>query len=262
MKKQGFTLVEVLLALAVVSILIVAIFNMVFGIVKNTKLNTEKQQARLVAQETMEQIKAIEIINKHYLPNGVEVDKENGEINGIVNGFTVDGTIKFSDDKNEENTKLLNKPINGIIDLKKEGYIYDQSKTIQDYISKGQKARSSISSLKLKLDKSYMYINDEPIGVVNSQKPLVIFIREDFSSKPVEISIENKTEGKISIYMIAYGDFDVSNCYTISDLNGKVSLYNNKISSSITQKGIYSIEIKVKKDNVLLQTVNAQKSIK
>lgn len=263
MKKQGFTLVEVLVALAVVSILIVAILNMVFAIVKNTKLNTEKQHARLVAQETIEQIKAIEEMETQYLPNGVKMDNENGEINGEVNGFVVEGSVKFSDDEEDENTELLKKPISSIIDLKKSGYIYKESKTIKQYLSQTLSTnRTKISSLNLKFETSYIYINDRPLQRFNSKDPLVIFIREDLSNKPIEISIENKTDDKNKIYFIADGNFDVSNCYTICDLSGQVSLYNNKIYSNGNQRGIYSIELKVKKDNVVLQTVNAQKSIK
>lgn len=263
MKKQGFTLVEVLVALAVVSILIVAIFNMVFAIVKNTKLNTEKQNARLVAQETIEQIKAIEVMKTQYLPNGVKMDKENEKINGTVNGFTVEGTVKVSDDEKNENTELLNKPISSIIDLKKSGYIYKDSKTIKEYLSQTSSTnRTNIISLDLKFDTSYIYINDRRIQRFNSKDPLVVFIREDLSNKAIEVSIENKTDDKSNIYFIADGNFDVGNSYTIADLNGKVSLYNNKIYSNEIQKGIYSIELKVKKGNVVLQAVNAQKSIK
>lgn len=263
MKKQGFTLLEVILSLAIVSILIVAIFSMIFSIVKNTKLNIEKQKARLIAQETIEQIRALGEMKNQYLTNGVEVDMSNGKITGKLEGFTVEGEIDFKADAEDEDIKFLKKPISALIDLNKEGYIYAYNTTLQNYIANDLLgSRTSINKLDIKLENSHLYIEDVPMWLIDSKEPIVIYVKEDLSDNPVNISIDNKTNSKSNIYFVAESNIDIGKCYEITYLKGQFSIYNKKIYINRNQEGIYSIELRIIKDQVVLQTVNAQKTIK
>lgn len=266
MKKQGFTLVEVILSLAIVSILIVAIFSMIFSIIKNTKLNTDKQKARLIAQETIEQIRASKDM-ADTLPNGVminmDMNTKTGSISGNLDGFTVEGDIKFKADGEDEDAKFLEKKVGALIDLNREGYLYSSNTTLKEYTSTSPLGiRTSISKLDIKLESSYLYIDNAPRSLVDSKDLIVIYIKEDLSEDAVNISIDNKDDSKNNIYFVSEPNIDLEKCYEIDYLRGKFSIYNKKIYLNRKQEGIYSIELKIIKDHIVLQTVNAQKTIR
>lgn len=114
--KKGFTLLEIVISLGLMSIILIPTGNMVLTSVKNNKAGENKQQASVLLQETIEYIKTAEELKAGtVLPNGVELTTIS-EVEGVpktysikskdVNGYGIgiDGTIDVQHITNEITT--------------------------------------------------------------------------------------------------------------------------------------------------------------
>lgn len=87
-KKKGLTLMEVLISLAIMSILIVPTSNLIISSVKMNKDSEDKQKAVTIAQQLVEEIKALQksdLADKKILSNGLQLNKDTDISN--PNGF-------------------------------------------------------------------------------------------------------------------------------------------------------------------------------
>ncbi|MDU1412359.1 MAG: prepilin-type N-terminal cleavage/methylation domain-containing protein [Clostridium sp.] len=120
-KNKGFTLLELVISLALIAILIIPISNLVLGSVKINKAGEDKQQAGLKLQEVIENIKLVD------LPKNVDEKIEVG--NGVYVVKDVGGAFSISDSNNK--------------DIKIEGTI---KKTV---LSEGEEVSNSIGDTEI-----------------------------------------------------------------------------------------------------------------
>lgn len=92
-KKRGFTLVEVIISLAIISIMIIPAMNMIVNSTRNIQKAKQREQAELIGKEVIEEIKAINLSglaapsSTKVLSSGITLNKETDSIKG-------NGTIK------------------------------------------------------------------------------------------------------------------------------------------------------------------------
>lgn len=96
-KKRGFTLVEVIISLAIISIMIIPAMNMIVNSTRNIQKAKQREQAELIGKEVIEEIKAIDLSglaapsSTKTLSSGVTLNKETDSITGSE---TIEGKYK------------------------------------------------------------------------------------------------------------------------------------------------------------------------
>lgn len=103
-KNGGFTLIEIIVTLAVISIMSVGLYQIYTIIIKNTKIAEEKQQSAVVCKRVLEDMKIISS-DKFTLSDG-KVTVEG--IPFIKDGFNEDSYDFNGDEKNFSTTLYLN----------------------------------------------------------------------------------------------------------------------------------------------------------
>lgn len=101
-KKRGFTLVEVIISLAIISIMIIPAMNMIVNSTRNIQKAKQREQAELIGKEVIEEIKAINLSgltapsSTKTLSSGVTLKKETDSITGsetIEDKYKVEVTL-------------------------------------------------------------------------------------------------------------------------------------------------------------------------
>lgn len=272
MKKKGFTLLEVLIGLAVLSILLIPTANIILSTVKNVKQNQDKQQARLLAQKTIEEIKAIDSISEVTLSNGVKIIKSQTSpsyyMSSVIDGFNIAGEIKLNQLLTDNYDDLTSKAVSCIIEVNKQDikYSYSQPMSIEKYLNETipQNSLTDIENLKITLDNSNISINSNFYNI-SSTAPIIVLLNEDRSSNsltPVSITIENESDNNCEVYIVGNSGIDIDKNYTINYIKGDVSVYTSTINTDSREKGIYSVSLTVTKDSKVLENINAQKVVK
>ena len=120
--KKGITLIEVIISVALLSILIIPLSTMVITSLKNKEESSDRQKATYIGQKILEELKAYDVIylkeddNIKYfnLLDGLDSDREIREVsNNKLNEFT--GEFKrniFGNQKDDPSEKLFNIEVN------------------------------------------------------------------------------------------------------------------------------------------------------
>ena len=120
--KKGITLIEVIISVALLSILIIPLSTMVITSLKNKEESSDRQKATYIGQKILEELKAYDVIylkeddNIKYfnLLDGLDSDREIREVsNNELNEFT--GEFKrniFGNQKDDPSEKLFNVEVN------------------------------------------------------------------------------------------------------------------------------------------------------
>jgi prepilin-type N-terminal cleavage/methylation domain-containing protein len=271
--KKGFTLLEVIISFALISIILIPIANLVLTSVKINKSTENKQQAKAVLQETIENIKAIDNLSSFIskpLNNGITLSETTGEDNkliyslsGEVNGFSIEGSIK-------EKSQVTN---NKISEMQVDRTIYFHHGSLS--ISNGKevigKAIEKLSG-NLATPSEEVFIEMEEAGeidvtyggsIIAIPKPeansLLICLNED-SEKKLNLSVENKSNTeKLKIYLYNGEKVSERQDVIISKFNGQVQLIEGVQHSEDIIKGkLYFVELRANKNGEVVETMNLE----
>jgi prepilin-type N-terminal cleavage/methylation domain-containing protein len=275
--KKGFTLLEVIISFALISIILIPISNMVLTSVKINKATENKQQAKAVLQETIENIKAIERLStesSNPFNNGITLSKSMGEdkkliysLSGNVNGFSIEGSIK-------ESSVVTNNKINEI-KIDKTIYFHKNSASISENsesISIGEAIKKSSGGLVTPSEEVAIKMSDgqditidygENKNIISIPTPenntLLICLKEN-GEKKLKLNIENSSERKkLKIYLYNGEKISERDDVIISELNGPIELIEGiKNNEDIVNEKLYVVELRASKNGEVIESMNLQ----
>jgi prepilin-type N-terminal cleavage/methylation domain-containing protein len=275
--KKGFTLLEVIISFALISIILIPIANMVLTSVKINKATENKQQAKAVLQETIENIKAIERLStesSNPFINGITLSKSMGEdkkliysLSGNVNGFSIEGSIK-------ESSVVTNNKINEI-KVDKTIYFHKSSISISENsesLSIGEAIKKSSGGLVTPSEEVTIKMSDgqdititygENKNITSIPTPennaLLICLKEN-DEKKLKLNIENSSERKkLKIYLYNGEKISERDDVIISELNGPIELIEGiKNNEDIVNEKLYVVELRASKNGEVIESMNLQ----
>ncbi|WP_055071567.1 prepilin-type N-terminal cleavage/methylation domain-containing protein [Clostridium massiliamazoniense] len=228
-KKKGFTLLEIVVALAVIGIMIVPLGGALLTSVKTNKMGEIKQESKLISQEIIEKIRSFGDIKDSMTFN---VGKEQGDSISIT--------------KNSSNNKLYN--VTGSLTDSEgatmvEGEIIEQGDLKEDFGSKkylsekfglfiyiqNHKENNKISIYKSSGKTIDEYLNDTPNTVIENSMDLKIEIGD--TNNKNKLLVNGKDMGSLVSTDITRGNIGEIAIYVEEprEVNDLVSLHlNNK----------------------------------
>lgn len=271
--KKGFTLLEVIISFALISIILIPIANLVLTSVKINKSTENKQQAKAVLQETIENIKAIDNFSSALskpLNNGITLSEATGEdnkliysISGEINGFSIEGSIK-------EQSQVIN---NMVSEMEVDRTIYFHHGSIS--ISNGKEViGEAIKKLSdnLATPSEEVFIEMKETGEINvtyggsiiaipkpEAKSLLICLNED-SEKKLNLSVENKSHTEnLKIYLFNGEKVSERQDVIISKFNGQIELIEGvQHSEDIINEKLYFVELRANKNGEVVENMNLE----
>lgn len=263
---KGFTLVELILTLAIMSILIVPLSSFFINTAKTNNISDDKMKATLLAQRMMEGIKSLNNMDEY-------------ELKSMFDDIKFDYSIKKS--KNNfsglNNPSIISHPDDFDIDIKIDEIKYfdigggdnGSEVNITDYdiiLEKGSNntIKVTFSNKDIFSPNKVVYITGDTINMTlenknNNNNADLILLNSDHPKITVNLKKINNDIKCISLIENIY-DYNVN---VLSEVSGvelvfknrgtkKTNLYNNKI---------YDIAITVKKDNKVLQNIRGSKIV-
>lgn len=288
--KKGMTLIEVIISVALLSILIVPLSGLVMSSLKNNISAEYRQKASYIGQKVLEELKAYDKITlkndagKKYfeLLDGDEIIqdlKEDSTGNTFKGSFdrTIYGGASESAGKDDnlynvevklekdlnfqyENVNNLDKNNNAAFIL---NFLRDSSNNNIIKIKDNSDNSYAISNeLIMELDKNsnnlivYKKNESTPLVTVNKtnvdNNTIVLYIKEGFSQN-INIEFKNNTEETVEIHLIS-GDNNYSKFKIYSSI-GDVILYEEKQIEENPVADMYNYKVKVKdrENNILFE---------
>lgn len=283
-KRGGFSLVEVVLSMALIAILSIGVYNAYLILIRQTKDGQVKQGAALAGKKIVEEVKAGEFEKdddgNFKLTENITIDKtsenlslrldknymicENQEDNNYV--YTADLSIKQtnvtfekynpSNDKNILNYELYitNTGISDNKNNKCENIEYQEDKKwLYFYLETIDENKNLIIK-----DYSGNTILQSDIGKIETIDNIVninMNLKDYTDDKSINLIIDNKNQEsncETNIYLKKSTNIDAN----VKVNNGQVNVYNNRAFNESEKSGdLYSInvEIKDKKDKSLFK---------
>lgn len=271
--KKGFTLLEVIISFALISIILIPIANLVLTSVKINKSTENKQQAKAVLQETIENIKSIDNFSSALskpLNNGITLSEATGEdnkliysISGEINGFSIEGSIK-------EKSQVVN---NKVSEMEVDRTIYFNKGSIS--LSNGKEViGEAIKKLSdnLATPSEEVFIEMKEAGEINvtyggsiiaipkpEAKSLLICLNED-SEKKLKLNVENKSHTEnLKIYLFNGEKVSERQDVIISKFNGQIELIEGvQHSEDIINEKLYFVELRANKNGEVVENMNLE----
>jgi len=271
--KKGFTLLEVIISFALISIILIPIANLVLTSVKINKSTENKQQAKAVLQETIENIKAIDNFSSALskpLNNGITLSEATGEdnklvysISGEINGFSIEGSIK--EQSQVINNKVSEMEVDRTIYFNKGSISLSNGKEVIGEAIKKISDSSAISS-------EEVFIQMKEAGEINvtygvssidiltpKEKALLICLNED-SEKKLKLNVENKSlTENLKIYLYNKKKVSERQDIIISKFIGQIELIEGvQHSEDIINGKLYFVELRANKNGEVVENMSLE----
>lgn len=265
---KGFSLIEIIISLAIASIMILSGYQLIINAVKLNKKGEDRQQANLVGQQVIEEIKTID--DRNISTNLLTINENlilTGTINGNINEYK--GTLL--DESGEYDVNIFMEKED--VEFKENNYNseinydlrYDISNTNDNLVIKNSE-NHSVSNISLNDNKNFKIILensnklDDNVDIDNNCNEVTLNIKSkdeiflDFTNynfnKDIDIEIYNNLDKKLKIYiqkpMNTYSNVNARS------IIGLIEIYNNPIFEKIGYS--YKVKVIVKKyKNILFE---------
>ena len=282
-KKRGFTLVEVIISLAIISIMIIPAMNMIVNSTRNIQKAKQREQAELIGKEVIEEIKAINLSgltapsSTKTLSNGVTLKKETDSITGsetIEDKYKVEVTlVKRADityaqevrnyddelDVSIDENNLIIKSINGKKILKQNitGKLSIVVTNENDVIKIGLKQTEDESEVPIS------FYNEVKSIIVDGKKPGNIRFNLLNQDTPVNINfiIQNNIDSEFNLCISrSKGTKFTSDEKITKESKGSVIITKQEFTPD-EMGDIYDLNVTVKRDGEVLFEGNGYKNI-
>lgn len=186
-KKKGFTLLEIVVALAVMGIMIIPLGGALLTSVKTNKMGEIKQESKLVSQEIIEKIRSFGDIKDSMTFNvgkeqgdsiSITKDSSNNKLYNVIGSLTdsegatmVEGTITEQGDLKEDfgSTKYLNEKFGLFIYIQN----HKENNKISIYKSSGKTIDEYLKDTPIETIENCMELKIE-VGDASSKEKLVV----------------------------------------------------------------------------------------
>ena len=265
---KGFSLIEIIISLAIASIMILSGYQLIINAVKLNKKGEDRQQANLVGQQVIEEIKTID--DRNISTNLLTINENlilTGTINGNINEYK--GTLL--DESGEYDVNIFMEKED--VEFKENNYNseinydlrYDISNANDNLVIKNSE-NHSVSNISLNDNKNFKIILensnklDDNVDIDNNCNEVTLNIKSkdeiflDFTNynfnKDIDIEIYNNLDKKLKIYIQKpMNTYSNVNARTII---GLIEIYNNPIFEKIGYS--YKVKVIVKKyKNILFE---------
>ena len=278
-KKNGATLLEVIIALAIISIMMVPIMNSVLQSVTFNKKSEDLKEAKLIGQQVVENLRNQDVIesgqilrlNNNELRISSRGVKNRFDVESLseINGFTVDGEIiKESEILSNE---YYNMEVGGFIVVNKNEMYYKEAtpgyRTFAQFYKEEKEWNHKIaditSEIELELNNGKLSLKSKGNVIWNGK--LV------GTGKEIAFIIHDKSDHKILLNNTGQ-DMEVygfrSNKITAEEgfVKERIDFIGNKIKQVVNvlydykyrTKGLYSIDLTVSKDTKVIERLEYQ----
>lgn len=256
-RNKGFTLLELIISIAILSIILIPLSNLVISTFKITNKASIKQEATNLAQKYMEKVKADSSIDLDRIVDEGAIFSSYG-YPASENGYNITYTASREDDYSPPAE-------GGGVDENAFDYRFELSK--EENLVKVYKSTDLINSHNITIDRSLNItinnkdqleysINGDAMATISKTKNDAedIYIRIDVNrddlSNPIMINATNKCKGQLIFYFVKADSLthDVQ-CKVINNGGNIIKYENVKSSTAAIQKGrLYKIIIQVEKD--------------
>lgn len=269
LRHKGFTIIEVLISLAIFAIIAIPLSMMVLQSVKINKQSEVKQQSMMVVQNLIESIKSLpdeEILKSSSIQistdGTLDINKNKDgifEVSGTVKGYNVGGHIKPLNKYEYQNNKSdISKDINI--------YIKEDSQIVLDIKDKGGNYSKIVNPTQknidiTKKDKDTVTINSEEVKSSSNIENIGIFFDKSCKDK-YKLSIKNDSDVESGFYI--FKEESSKATYDIENSGGIFNIYSNILipdEKYTNDNRVYEIHIKAKKANDIFESY-AYKNIK
>lgn len=146
-QEKGFTLIEVLLALSIILIGIVAVFRVEVYVMEAARIANAKFKATFLAQEGMEVVKGIRDsnwLNERAWDAGLgatgnsNVEYNSFALNNVPDNLYLDGSDIYTHNSVGTTPTIFSRHIEITYLVDSDGITYMQAKSVVDYVLKGQ----------------------------------------------------------------------------------------------------------------------------
>lgn len=266
-KKKGFTLLELIISIGILSIVVIPLSNLVIGTFRMTNNAKIKQEATNIAQKYMEKIKADDSIKLDKIIDEEETFPSYGYPSS-ENGYSISYSIN-----KEEDYYLPHESYSGV-DSNTFDYKFklpEEGELVNIYDNNGQINSHSITSdLGMQItinNRKYDEITNQnqityeingytktPINKTKANNENIyirIDVNRDDLTNPLVINAKNECSGQLIFYFVKSDKLteDVQ-CKVINEGGNIVkyeNIYNN--TSSIPKSRLYKIRIEVEKND-------------
>lgn len=255
LRHKGFTIIEVLISLAIFSIIAIPLSMMVLQSVKINKQSEVKQQSMMVVQNLIESIKSLpdkDILNSSSLKISTEdtlkIDRHEDKsfkISGTVKGYGIDGYIKplnkYEFQTNKADTR---KDIN--IYIKEDSALQlDVKNNMGNTIKKIYLTQKNIDIIRK--DKNTLTINSEETIAPKDIDNIGFFFDKSCKDN-YKLSIKNHSDIDSAFYIFKEESSNAT--YNIENSGGIFNIYSNILipdEEYSSDNRIYEIYIKAEK---------------
>ena len=265
---KGFSLIEIIISLAIASIMILSGYQLIINAVKLNKKGEDRQQANLVGQQVIEEIKTID--DRNISTNLLTINENlilTGTINGNINEYK--GTLL--DESGEYDVNIFMEKED--VEFKENNYNseinydlrYDISNANDNLVIKNSE-NHSVSNISLNDNKNFKIILensdklDSNVDIDNNCNEVTLNIKSkdeiflDFTNynfdKSIDIEIYNNLDNKLKIYV--QKPMNTYSSVNARSIIGLIEIYNNPIFEKIGYS--YKVKVIVKKyKNILFE---------
>lgn len=266
-KKKGFTLLELIISIGILSIIVIPLSNLVISTFKMTNNARIKQEATNIAQKYMEKIKADNNMNLDEI-----IDKEETFLSygypSSENGYSISYIIN-----QEEDYYLPHASYSGVdsntfdykFELPEEGElvnIYSNTQLINTHnIPSGLELNVNINNERLdeitSQNEITYKINGDTKTPINKTKAnneniyIRIDVNRDDLTNPLVINAKNECSGQLIFYFVKSDKLSKEvQCKVINEGGNIVKYENiNDNTSTIQKSRLYKIRIEIEKNN-------------
>lgn len=270
-KKHGLTLIEILISLAILSIILIPISNMVIASVKLNTSGEDKQKAVTIAEQLVEEAKALpQLSSSTILSNGLSLSIPAGKTDeytgtkDLTGGYTETVYIKPKDNLTVD-TGLQN-------NMTYDAEIYIQGNDSDLKLQrKGDSGSCTIGKDNLSINNNSSGITfmvaGLPIGDIiprtaGSNGKIRVLFKQGLNITGIfNVKAENSLSNPLSIYFENEGSTSVN--YTLTNNGGQIRKYNNvSQSAQLTNKSrAYEIQVVITKNSKEIYRTKAYKTM-
>lgn len=258
--KKGFSLIEILVSLAIASIIVLSITQLIINMVKFNKKSEDRQQTTLVGQQIVEEIKNLDSsnissslikISDDLILNRVENSNEYKGIltdrNNLSKTYDVALTLNYENQGMNKNNEKVN--IENAIKFKSE--VINEVLIIKDE-NNNEVAKLSLNTNetpKLIIERRTELNNkgkiDNTLSINLEDEVFIDFSNYNFNGS-LDVYIYNYIESEFTVYAQKPDNPNIK----LKSILGIVSIHNNPIYDSIGY--LYNITVSIKKNGKLL----------
>ncbi len=258
--KKGFSLIEILVSLAIASIIVLSITQLIINMIKFNKKSEDRQQTTLVGQQIVEEIKTLDSsnissslikISDDLILNRVENSNEYKGIltdrNNLSKTYDVALTLNYENQGMNKNNEKVN--IENAIKFKSE--VINEVLIIKDE-NNNEVAKLNLNTNetpKLIIERRTELNNkgkiDNTLSINLEDEVFIDFSNYNFNGN-LDVYIYNYIESEFTVYAQKPDNPNIK----LKPILGRVSIQNNPIYDSIGY--LYNITVSIKKNGKLL----------